>query len=413
MPLKYRLALDLGTNSIGWCMLRLDMEAAPSPAPNAVIRAGVRVFGDGRDPMSGASLAVARRDARALRRNRDRKSDRKRRVMDALVSSGLFPTDSVERREVQRLDPYECRSRGLTELLSPYEFGRALFHLNQRRGFQSNRKTDGDDADGSLMKGAISSLREQLAADGFRTVGQWLAVRHGERKSVRSRLRGTTVKDRHYDLYFDRAMIRQEYDALWEVQQGLDPEMFTAAKRDAVAAVMFYQRDLRPVRPGRCTFEPDRDRAARALPTSQRIRIYQEVNNLGIETTDFGYTPLTRTQRDLVVGKLEHQKTLSFDAMRRALKLAGSPRFNLESAKRKDLKGNSTSFVLAADDRFGSQWHELAWEVQDVIVQRILDEEDEETLVAWLGEQHGLTQEQALRVSAAPLTAKSVGGGWW
>ncbi|MCX6433004.1 MAG: type II CRISPR RNA-guided endonuclease Cas9, partial [Actinobacteria bacterium] len=67
----------------------------------------------------------------------------------------------------------------------------------------------------------------------------------------------------------------------------------------------------------------------------------------------------------------------------------------------KDLKGNSTSFVLAADDRFGSRWHELAWEVQDVIVQRILDEEDEETLVAWLGEQHGLTQEQALRVSAA------------
>lgn len=404
MALPYRLALDLGTNSIGWCMLRLDMEAKPGPTPIAVIRAGVRIFGDGRDPQSGASLAVNRRDARALRRNRDRKLDRKRRVIQALVDSGLFPPDAHDRRELESLDPYTLRARGLDAELAPHEFGRALFHLNQRRGFQSNRKTDGDDADGSLMKTAINDLRTALAADGYRTIGEWLASRHVQRSTVRARLRGTTAKDKRYDLYFDRAMIRQEFDALWDAQRSFNPQQYTAEKRASIAEVLFHQRALLPVRPGRCSFEPDRERAARALPSVQRLRLYQEVNNLGIDAGNFTYTPLTRHQRDVIADKLEHQKTLSFDAIRRTLKLDGSPRFNLESAKRKDLKGNSTSFLLSQDQHIGSDWFSLAVQDQDEIVERILGDDDEEKLCAWLKETHGLTDEAA-RACAGTRTA--------
>ena len=53
--MRYRLGLDLGTTSIGWCMVRLDAQAAPV----AVIRMGVRIFSDGRHPKTGSSLAVA------------------------------------------------------------------------------------------------------------------------------------------------------------------------------------------------------------------------------------------------------------------------------------------------------------------------------------------------------------------
>ena len=38
--MRYRLALDLGTTSIGWAMLRLNQH----DKPHAVIRAGVRIF---------------------------------------------------------------------------------------------------------------------------------------------------------------------------------------------------------------------------------------------------------------------------------------------------------------------------------------------------------------------------------
>ena len=36
----------------------------------------------------------------------------------------------------------DLRARGLDENLAPHELGRALFHLNQRRGFKSNRRAD-------------------------------------------------------------------------------------------------------------------------------------------------------------------------------------------------------------------------------------------------------------------------------
>ncbi|MDO4768894.1 MAG: hypothetical protein Q4A11_00795, partial [Brachymonas sp.] len=56
-PLRYRLALDLGTTSLGWAMLRLNHQNEPT----AIIKAGVRIFSDGRNPKDGSSLAVTRR----------------------------------------------------------------------------------------------------------------------------------------------------------------------------------------------------------------------------------------------------------------------------------------------------------------------------------------------------------------
>ena len=63
-----RLGLDLGTNSIGWCLLDLDSHGDPV----SIFRTGVRIFNDGRDPKSLGSLKATRREARSARRRRDR-----------------------------------------------------------------------------------------------------------------------------------------------------------------------------------------------------------------------------------------------------------------------------------------------------------------------------------------------------
>src|SRR5690349_4840136 len=68
MNIKYRLGLDLGANSIGWCALRL----ADDGTPCGLLDMGVRVYPDGRNPKDGSSLAAQRRGPRAMRRNRDR-----------------------------------------------------------------------------------------------------------------------------------------------------------------------------------------------------------------------------------------------------------------------------------------------------------------------------------------------------
>jgi CRISPR-associated endonuclease Csn1 len=173
--MRYRLALDLGSTSIGWALIRLDKENSPC----AIIRLGVRIFPDGRNPKDGTSLAVTRRAARQMRRRRDRLLKRKQRLLDALVKLNFFPQDATERKALAVLDPYVLRAKGLSEPLTAEEFARALFHINQRRGFLSNRKTDKKDNDSGALKKAISELRLKLEAEQCQTLGAWLAKGEG------------------------------------------------------------------------------------------------------------------------------------------------------------------------------------------------------------------------------------------
>src|SRR5579863_1871803 len=82
-----RLGLDIGTNSIGWCLIEDDKR---------IVDIGVRIFSDGRDPKSGASLAVDRRAARAMRRRRDRYVGRRSAFLKVLADHRLMPADIGE-----------------------------------------------------------------------------------------------------------------------------------------------------------------------------------------------------------------------------------------------------------------------------------------------------------------------------
>jgi CRISPR-associated endonuclease Csn1 len=175
MRAEYRIGIDLGTNSLGWCVFDLDRDKRP----RGIRRIGVRIFSDGRDPQSGTSLAFDRRLARGQRRRRDRYLDRRKDLIRVLIRHGLMPGDEPARKKLETLDPYEIRARGLDQALSLHEFGRALFHLDQRRGFKSNRKTDRPADPEKLkeaanMKGAALKLEQAIADRGFRTLGEYL-----------------------------------------------------------------------------------------------------------------------------------------------------------------------------------------------------------------------------------------------
>lgn len=396
--MRYRLGLDLGTTSIGWAMLRLNAQDEPC----AVIKMGVRIFSDGRNPKDGSSLAVTRRLARQMRRRRDRLLKRKARLQAALVRLNFWPQSVAERKALEALNPYALRSQGLDRALTPAEFGRALFHLNQRRGFLSNRKTDKKDSESGLLKSAIRKLRETLVAEGARTAGEWLARRHAARQSVRARLRGRTAKDKAYDLYVDRAMVAGEFDLLWAAQARFNPAQFNEEHRRELRDILLHQRNLRPVRPGRCTLMPGEERAPLALPSAQRFRIYQELNNLRLVAPDLTESLLTLPQRDQLAALLE-RGDLTFPKIRRELGLAGSTQFNLQDAKRDRLKGNIASKILGAADALGEGWHALSPELQDEVVLRLLEEASESRLVGWLVSRLGIEEDRAERLAGVVL----------
>lgn len=397
--MRYRLALDLGSTSIGWCLLRLNAKDDPV----AIIRMGVRIFSDGRNPKDGSSLAVTRRAARQMRRRRDRLLKRKERMLSALTRLGFFPTDDMQRRDLVHLDPYALRKKGLYEALTGPEFARALFHINQRRGFLSNRKTDKKDSESGALKRAIKDLREKLVIENCQTLGEWLANRHEARLSVRARLRGKTQKDKAYDYYADRAMIEHEFDALWAKQSSLNPALFNDAARDELKDILLHQRPLKPVKPGRCTLLPDEERAPLALPSTQRFRIYQEVNNLRLLTPDLREQALTLEQRNQIADLLEHQGEVRFTKILKTLKLAGTTKFNLEDIKRDRLKGNATSAALAKEECFSERWYGFDHATQDSIVDKLLSEASESALVKWLQEQTGVDEATAERIANASL----------
>lgn len=411
--LRYRLGLDMGANSLGWCLVEINEENPPKPV--RLIRMGVRLFRDGRNPKDKQSLAVARRLARQMRRRRDRWLKRQRRLLDALIKHGLLPADDAARKALVHLDPYELRRKALDGALPPHHIGRALFHLNQRRGFKSNRKVDKADEKGSgKIKSAIARVKESLAERRARTIGEWLAMRHAERLPVRARLRGEGAKAA-YELYFSRDLIEQEFDAIWSAQATHQPKIFTSAIGNELKEILLRQRPLRPVRPGKCTLEPDDERAPLALPSAQRFRILQELNNLRYSIGLGQEISLSLAQRDQFAAMLEGRKgtgkkekadskgKLAFEKMRQLLKLPKDTPFNLQSDKRDGLKGNATSMALAKKDRFGDRWHELTLAEQEVIVEKLLEVESEAILISWLKEHTGLDEVAAQKVANTGL----------
>lgn len=405
--MRYRLALDLGSNSLGWAMIRLNTDDHPC----AVVKAGVRIFSDGRNPKDGSSLAVVRRDARAARRRRDRLLKRKARMMSTLIEYGFFPKTEEERKALLALNPFKLRAEGLTRALSPSEFARALFHINQRRGFKSNRKTDKTADNNGALKSAIGRVRTTIEEEGCCTVGEWLYKRDAAGQTVRARYRqnkivkedGKNRIDKSYDLYIDRAMIKNEFDALWAKQSSLNPTLFTAKAGADLKDVLLHQRPLKPVKPGRCTLLPDEERAPLALPSTQRFRMYQEVNNLRILRDGLKDEALTLKQRDELIAALEANSKRSFTQIKALLGVSGATKFNFEDPKRQELKGNTTSAILGNAKHFGSAWFSFGEAMQDAIVWQLVKEENEARLIRWLEDETGIDERRAETIAKAGL----------
>ena len=437
--MRYRLALDLGSTSLGWALVRLNV----NDAPVAIIKTGVRIFGNGREPAAdgrvGESKAVARREARAMRRRRDRLLKRKARMLRMLTEHGFFPADEAARKSLETRDPYSLRAKGLDEALKPEEFARALFHINQRRGFKSNRKTDKGASDSGAMKKAIGALEQAMLAypknkdrrplpkaefDWLqwierrnqdymepkpRTVGEFLNQRltdtsiPPEQRRVRARNNGLKGGKLVYDLYIDRAMIEAEFEALWARQAEKNPALFNDAAYSDLKDCLLYQRKLRPVKPGRCTLLPEEERAPLALPSQQRFRIYQEVNHLHVLQPGLKEQPLTLEQRDSLVDTLERNGKRSFTQIKKLLGLGGAVQFNFEDPKRQELKGNTTSAILSKKEHFGDAWFSFSAEQQDTIVTQLVSEENETKLIRWLEETTGINEAQAEAIATTAL----------
>lgn len=424
---NYLFSFDLGTNSIGWSVFRLD-----SGTPVAIIDAGARIFSDGREPKSGNSLAEGRRVARGMARRRDRYKRRRKAVLRTLGEYGLMPANPKARAALvaetndaksdrRANDVYALRARALDEKLPLHHIGRALFHLQQRRGFKSNRKADRKSKDNE--KGAIALGADRLALamrdDGARTLGEFLVRRRGSdpgawghvrvRIDIDAAANDSASEDGKpakagYNFYPQRAMLEHEFDRIWNAQAAHWPDVLTDERKAHLARVMFYQRPLKAPIVGRCSFNPAEQRLARAHPLFQAFRLYKEVNELELVMPDESERKLTLDQRNALIAKLRGVRSATFSSLRKTLKLSErGARFNKEGEARDRLLGDEVNSALSDKAIFGNRWAKMSMERQWQVVEKLRDEADPFALHKWLVEDAGLSDEAAAKAADVNL----------
>ncbi len=386
---KLRLGLDLGSNSIGWVLFRLDEEGIPS----CIEKSGVRIFSNSRNAKTNIPLSVERREARGMRRRRDRFLQRKRGVLNLLRRKALLPSDAKDKQSFANMDPYLLRHEALTRPLDSFELARVILHLSQRRGFKSNRKDAAKEEGGKSLGEKISSLRVAIAESGAKTLGSFL---YGLQKQNQSAIRMRTDKD----WYPNRELYQNEFHIIREAQERTN--LLSFEDWDRLDAVLFFQRPLKKQTPGRCRFKPELDRGYRALPSYQRFRIYQQFANLRILQPGKAATSLSASERDILIKKVLSSKQLNYDDARKLIKRFDVS-FNLEGNAKsfraaKHLFGDRTSSLLSSKNHFGKEWHTFPLQKQDEIVTQILDQEDEGALRSFLSSQANLSDEQLTRI---------------
>jgi len=302
------LGLDLGTNSIGWAVI----ERAEDNSCKLLDR-GVHVFQDGvAHDKSGEKPAVQdRTTARASRRHYFRRRLRKIELLKVLIKHQLCPSLSMDELDQwrykrvyplrddfidwQRTDdnidknPYHDRFICITRKLDMnsqgdrYLLGRALYHLNQRRGFLSNRKEAGKEDETGKVKQGISELSTKIEAAGCNYLGEFFYKCYGEEK-IRTQY---TAREEHY---------RKEFNAICTKQEL--PEQLVHELERAI----FFQRPLKSQKGnvGKCTFEKGKPRCAISHPRYEAFRMWQFLNSVRISYLGGVSRPLSDEEVDSI-----------------------------------------------------------------------------------------------------------------
>ena len=279
------------------------------------------------------------------------------------LDRAIYEKYANEGQDTAPLDqlPYFLRCRALDQPLAPHELGRALYHLAQRRGYLSNRKSGKADEDRGTVEPAIHELRERMSAAGVRTLGEFLS-RVDPQNERRIRRQWTA-----------RAMYLHEFEAIWDAQKKHHPKLLTDALKEEVHCAIFDQRPLKSQKGlvSYCEFVPGKRRAPRALLNAQRFRMLQKVNDLEVIAKDESRRKLTPEERETLLDEMERQKEISFPGIRKLIKPAlKGTEFNFERGGEKKLPGNKTAAALRAV--FGDRWDEFPRHDQDAIVGEVM-----------------------------------------
>lgn len=373
------IGIDMGTGSLGWAITEKEgRDGLPQLREH-----GIMVFPEGidRDQTGEKPKNQQRNKSRASRRRYFRRKRRKQMLLAVLIREGLCPLspealarwvkqdvypDEAAFRDWFRMQPYALRAEALERPLKADELGRVLYHMDQRRGFRSNRK----EGDGEQKK--FHSGDADRGIRGYDETQQ-LLNEHGTMGQVAVFLNTQNKVDAVRRRFVKRDDYIKEFDLIWAKQRELhakDPlgALLTEQLHDEIGApfdgILFFQRPLRSQKGnvGKCRFEKNKRRAPQASPTAEVFEVLQTANNIKVNGQ-----PLSMELRDRVINELFLKKDRFFTAedLNKALvkwKVEGTSNYAGEEAKK--VKFKSAEVIKDLAKLFGGKaWEPLAQEI--------------------------------------------------
>jgi CRISPR-associated endonuclease Csn1 len=283
MKFKHIIGLDIGTNSLGWCLLKEFEDGTIE-----LTKSGVHIFPIGTivDDVSNKEKTKneQRRAYRGASRMRYRFKLRRKNLKESLDSLGMLPDYSKlfkphsksEKKKLpnylrgQSFELYKLRADAINpEIKIPLEeIGRIFMLLNKYRGFKSNSKniSDKDKEAGEVKKG-YESLQELIDKSGAQTIGEYFFKMHQKARELYDANKWHNFNEpvderaynqesgefvlfssngirRHHGRYTLRDMYLLEFDKIWAVQKGHYPQLFTGSKAeyDAILAKPYQKK---------------------------------------------------------------------------------------------------------------------------------------------------------------------------
>ncbi len=291
-----KLGLDLGSSSCGWAIRKGDK----------IIKDGVITFNTGMSKgQSGGytSPTRERREARSKRRLIQARKYRKWELLKILCKNQEFvPLKEQELKNWREYrkgktrkfpeseqflkwlacdftyeggkkykNPYEIRVALLDNKLSKHEFGRALYHLVQRRGYkdigESNKETEKQ-----IERRGESGFKDALANN--RTIAEALK---NEFLAKGKRARNEYPYREEYQNELEEICKAQGYDITKEGKEDYKDEFVRSLWK-----AIIWQRSLRPQKGliGKCTLEPTANRCPVSHPIFEVFRAWQFINTI-------------------------------------------------------------------------------------------------------------------------------------
>lgn len=277
---------------------------------------------------------------RGMRRRLRRKHFRKERIknlIDKYNIMTLSEIDSIYSNSAQLKDIYEISCKALDEKINKEDFVRLLIHLNQRRGFKSNRKVDSDDKkseSGALLK-AVQSNKELMQSKNYRTIGEMLYK--DDKFAICKR-----NKSENYSNTFARSDYQDEIEWIFKSQRAFGNPYATEEFEKEYLKIYLSQRSFDDgpggdspyggnqieKMLGKCTFEKEEFRAVKASYSFEYFNLLSKINGLKIVNAGTK-RELTNDERNQIINLAFSKNSITYSSLRKELKLTDGEYFNI------------------------------------------------------------------------------------